>query len=301
MIVKEEYIVGDENLDVRFVDYCIGLFPQISTKNAVKKAIKRKELIHNGNEASTGTFVQKDDVIQLVDSDFLPPKEFTIPIEIVYEDNYLVVVNKPSGLVVSGNQYQTLENAMVNQTSVSSEKDALKWAKPVHRLDSATSGLVLMSKTMSVHRKLAQMFEEKHIEKEYHAIVMGEPDCKSGKIEIPIAEKESVSNYEVLKTVNSLRSGKMSLLKLIPETGRTHQLRIHSASMGNPIVGDILYGEKGNTLLHKGLFLVATKLKFKHPVKECLVELQIDIPHKYNSLLDREERRYKKFRMHDKQ
>lgn len=300
MIVKEEYIVQDENLNVRFVDYCIGLFPQISTKNAVKKAIKRKELLHNSIEAVTGTLIQKNDLIQLVDKDILPPKEFTLPIQIVYEDNYLVVVNKPSGLVVSGNQYQTLENAMINQIVISNEKDALKWAKPVHRLDSATSGLVLMSKTMSVHRKLAKMFEKKLIEKEYHAIVMGEPHNKSGILEFPIEGKKSLTNYSLLKTVNSLRSRKISLLKLIPETGRTHQLRIHCATMGNPIVGDIIYGEKGNTLLHKGLFLAATKLKLNHPMTDTLLELKIEVPYKFNSLLEREERRFKKIKMHDK-
>lgn len=300
MIVKEEYIVQEENLNIRFVDYCIDLFPQITTKNAVKKAIKRKEIIHNGKEASTGAYIRKGDTIQLIDRDILPPKEFILPIDIVYEDEYLVVVNKPSGIVVSGNQYQTLENAMVNQISISNEKDALKWAKPVHRLDSATSGLLLMSKTMSAHRKLGKMFEEKLIEKEYHALVMGEPEKNSGKLEIPIDEKKSVSNYKVLKTVNSLRSEKISLLKLIPETGRTHQLRIHCAAMGNPIVGDVLYGEKGNTLLHKGLFLAATKLKLNHPILENLVEFRIEIPNKFISLLEREERRFEKFKMNDK-
>ena len=114
MIEIGNHIVNHEPASIRLVDFCIGLFPQLATKNAVKKAIKRGELLHNGNCATTGNYIKKDDVIQLVDKCENLPKEFKLPIDIVYEDDHLVVVNKPSGLVVSGNQFKTLENAMVN-------------------------------------------------------------------------------------------------------------------------------------------------------------------------------------------
>ena len=107
--------------------------------------------------------------------------------------------------------------------------------------------------------------------------------------------RQSSSEYLTLKTVNSLRSEKMSLLKLIPKTGRTHQLRIHCASIGSPIVGDKLYGEAGNVMLHKGLFLTASNLRFKHPKSGDIVNCNVPIPDKFKSLLEREERRFNRY------
>ena len=213
------------------------------TKNAVKKAIKRGELLINSVNATSGVWVKIGDVIDLVDPQNRIPKEFPLEVEIVFEDDFLVVVNKPSGIVVSGNQFRTLENALVNSTSDSSQADALKWAKPVHRIDSATSGLVLFAKTAASHRKLSAMFESKTIEKKYRAVVPGKPE-DFVTIKDPIEGKESESELKLLETVNSLRNEHLSLVELSPKTGRTHQIRVHFESIGYPLAIDSIYGRK---------------------------------------------------------
>lgn len=296
MIEIDKHIVEELNEPVRFVDYCIGVFPQLMTKNAVKKAIKKNELLINGVIASTGVWMNHNDEITLVDNQNRILKAFPLDIEIVYEDDDIVVVNKPSGLVVSGNMFRTLENVMVEKIKPSNKVDKNKNAKPIHRLDSATSGLIMMSKNASSHREFAKLFEKRSIHKTYHAIVVGEFNSQAGRISNDINGQHAETDFEILKVVNSLRSDKMSLLKLHPKTGRTHQLRIHCADQGNPIVGDTLYGEKGNTLLHKGLFLCATKLSFIHPITKNEVHIEKEVPHKFHSLLEREERRWKQFR-----
>ena len=296
MIKLDQHIVPEQIEQLRFVDYCIGVFPQLMSKNAVKKAIKKEELLINGIAATTSVWMKKNDVIDLVDNQKRILKAFPLDVEIIFEDDYFVVVNKPSGLVVSGNLFRTLENAMVDMIQSSTELDKNKHAKPVHRLDAATSGLVIMSKTASAHRGLAKLFENRGIEKVYHAIVSGEFGEKEGLIDEDIQEQYAETRFEVKKVINSLRSEKLSLIKLSPKTGRTHQLRIHCAYKGNPIVGDLLYGIEGDTLLHKGLFLAATSLSFKHPITNGLIEVEIPIPHKFASLIEREERRWNKFK-----
>ena len=296
VIELDQHIVNENTELIRFVDYVIGVFPQLMTKNAVKKAIKRNELLLNNDIATTGHWMKLNDVIKLVDNENRVLKPFPLAIEIIFEDDYLIVVNKPSGLVVSGNQFRTLENAMVGKIIQSTQKDALKWAKPVHRLDAATSGLLIMSKTATAHRILAKQFENRKIDKTYHAIVMGVFDHAEGEILSPIKNQKSETHYSILKKVLSLRSESVSLVKLKPKTGRTHQLRIHCSETGNPIVGDVLYGEEGNILLHKGLFLAATNLIFNHPIFDELLQINMDIPHKFISLLEREERRWEKFK-----
>ena len=296
MIKLDQHIVPEQIEQLRFVDYCIGVFPQLMTKNAIKKAIKKEELLINGIAATTSVWMKKNDVIDLVDNQKRILKAFPLDVEIIFEDDYFVVVNKPSGLVVSGNLFRTLENAMVDMIQSSTELDKNKHAKPVHRLDAATSGLVIMSKTASAHRGLAKLFENRGIEKVYHAIVSGEFGEKEGLIDEDIQEQYAETRFEVKRVINSLRSEKLSLIKLSPKTGRTHQLRIHCAYKGNPIVGDLLYGIEGDTLLHKGLFLAATSLSFKHPITNGLIEVEIPIPHKFASLIEREERRWNKFK-----
>ncbi len=296
MIVLDKHTVVLINEPIRLVDYTIAVFPQLMTKNAVKKALKRNELLLNGEMATSGHWMVVGDELTLVDQENRVPKTFPLAIEIVFEDDYCVIVNKPSGLTVSGNSFRTLENAMVGKFQLSTQVDAFKWTKPVHRLDNATSGLLIMSKTATFHREMAKLFENREVVKTYHAIVKGVFEHERGIISTLINEQKAETSYAVLKSVPSLRSEVVSLLSLSPKTGRTHQLRIHCADLACPIVGDVLYGEEGNTLLHKGLFLASTKLVFTHPIEKAKCEIELPIPHKFHSLLEREERRWKKFK-----
>jgi len=294
VIILEEHTVEAVNDQTRFIDYAIKLFPQLPSRNAVKKAIKRKQLIHNGIEAATGSWVMIGDVIQFVEGVQRVPKAFPLHIKVVYKDEHFIIVNKPSGLVVSGNQYRTLENSLIDQLDPSKEKDALPWIKPVHRLDSATSGLVICARTFSARIALMKLFEERKIEKTYRAVVTGK-FVGFQTIEEEIEGVEARSEFQSMSVANSLRNGHVSLVEMSPSTGRTHQLRIHAKHIGHSIVGDKIYGEKGNTMLHKGLFLAAVKLKFSHPVTNELMEVEIDQPAKFSALLEREERRWKNY------
>ena len=174
---------------------------------------------------------------------------------------------------------------------VSTEKDALKWAKPVHRLDNQTSGLLIVSKTQLAHINLGKQFENKLIRKKYVAIVIGKL-IGEGFITEPIENKPAKTEYKVIKTVESLKNKHLSLVELFPHTGRTHQLRIHLSGLGFPILGDKLYGKEDLVLKHKGLFLSAIKLSLKHPVKGGDLEIKVDMPNKFNTRLNNEQRRF---------
>tara|TARA_R110002072_G_scaffold302650_1_gene487080 strand:- start:10813 stop:11715 length:903 start_codon:yes stop_codon:yes gene_type:complete len=280
---------------IRFIDYAIGVFPQLMTKNSIKKALKRNELIINDSLANSAHWMELGDVICLVDPCNRIPKPFPLDIEVIFEDDYLVIVNKPSGLPTSGNFFRTLENAIVGKIRASTQVDALKWARPVHRLDAATSGLLILSKTATAHRILAKSFENKKVKKKYHAIVAGNVSEKLTQINTAIDGQYAMTELKFLDCIPSLRSEFMTLIELSPKTGRTHQLRIHCSEEGHSIVGDTLYGEKGNTLLHKGLYLTATQLEFPHPVLNKFVKVEIEMPNRFFSLLEREERRWRKF------
>lgn len=290
--IIESHIVTKVLSSIRLVDYCIGIFDTIPTKNAVKKAISSKRLLYNGIVAQTGFWIEEGDVIELLENRSIP-KAFPLDIEVIFEDDYLAVVSKPGGLAVNGNSYRTLENCLVNQLTVSSQPDGYNWAKPVHRIDAATSGLVLFAKTHQANRLLAKQFEEHKIEKEYIAILSGSIENQS--IELPIDDKNAVSVVRLLDKALSLKNGELCLVNLKPLTGRTHQLRIHCASIGHPIVGDQLYAGKGKTINHKGLFLQANKLTFVHPISGEKLSFQLEVPRKFHSLMSREARRWKKY------
>jgi 23S rRNA-/tRNA-specific pseudouridylate synthase len=150
-----------------------------------------------------------------------------------------------------------------------------------------------MSKTSSVHRSLAVQFEERKVEKVYHAVVKGGfPD--QGTIDSEVGGKSARTEFRTLQKVNSVKSGEISLVELRPKTGRTHQLRIHCSELGYPILGDKLYDEGKKTLSHKGLFLAAVRLEFFHPVTQELVVVQMETPPKFLSLLKRELKWYER-------
>lgn len=290
MILLHSHTVETLETRMRLVDYCIGLFPQTPTKNAVKKAIKRGEILHNSIIGTTGVWVNNQDRIELVDKDSKLPKAFPLEIEIVHEEETFAIVYKPSGLVVNGNQFRTLENALVDQLKKSSSLDALKWGRPVHRLDSATSGLVIIAKTFEAHRIFGEMFTDREITKSYFAIVQGIPTTRI--ITSAIDTKDAETLLTLITSVPSIRNGHLSLVQLKPKTGRTHQLRIHCAGIGHPIVGDQLYGKEGDVMKHKGLFLAATSLEFDHPHTGIRMMFSVPIPIKFEALMRREERRY---------
>lgn len=287
--VLEQIIVEELSGQTRCIDFLIGKFEMYPTRNALKKAITREEILVNGKLASTGLWIKKGDRIELLESLRKAPKELDHTIPIVYEDEYLIIVNKSPGLLTSGNHYDTLVNAMVGKGELSNKSDAWTWFRPLHRLDRATGGLVLMSKTASVHRALAEQFENRQVEKVYHAIVKGcFPDC--GTIDLEVNGKNAHTDFKTIQRVKSVKSGEVSLVELRPKTGRTHQLRIHCSELGHPIIGDKIYDDEKKTLSHKGLFLVATSLQFIHPVTLENLLIQIEIPSKFTAFLDRERR-----------
>jgi len=293
-MIRETHTVPDGVQGVRLSDYARTAFPSIPSRKATAKAIKRGEVRIDGAPAHSGDWVEAGQTLEWMESQRAVPKTYRLPLEIVFEDEYLAVVNKPPGIEVSGNKFKTVENALAGNLSPSEQPDALRWPRPVHRLDYSTSGLLLVAKTATAQVFLGKQFEERKIHKRYRAVVMGKLE-KPGQVVEPINTMPAQSEYAPVETVPSLRSGYLTLVDLFPLTGRTHQLRIHMASIGHPIVGDQKHGQVGNVLKGKGLFLSAVELRFLHPATHREQLVSIETPPKFSSLLRREQIRWEKF------
>lgn len=290
MLIIKQHTVPHEINNIRLLDYALEVFTAIASRSSLKKIIKRGEIRIDGLAAGASEWIHPGMCIEWVDMEHKVPKPLDIPLEVVYEDDHLAVINKPAGIEVSGNKYYTIQNALIGKLKDSSEADRLKWPRPVHRLDAATSGLLLVSKTASSHMKLGQMFQEKTIQKTYRAVVAAAlPD--SGRITRPVNGQDALTEFDLISVHHCLKTNQLSLVSLRPLTGRTHQLRIHMAGLGAPIVGDKLYGE-GPLLKGKGLFLAAVSLSFYHPHSQDYVCIEIDQPTKFDALLERESRRW---------
>ena len=285
------HIVPPEVSGIRLSDYVSGIFPTIPTRKGMKKAIQKGMVLIDGVVANTGRWVETGQQIQLVDLDLPPAKIYQFVLPVIYEDDVIAVINKPAGIVTSGNQHRTVQNALAYNLTISTAPDAFKIAKPVHRLDHATSGLLLIAKTRKARVYLGEQLENRQIQKQYQAVVVGKIK-KKGEIEEPIAGKASRTQFECIQTVRSLRDEYLSLVNLYPLTGRTHQLRIHLSGMGHAIVGDKLYGVAGKTLKGKGLFLCAIGLSFIHPNTKKVLTVKIDAPAKFTTFMERAQRRW---------
>lgn len=204
--------------------------------------------------------------------------------DVLFEDEYLAVIHKPAGILVSGNTFITIANALPQNLKKSKLSDATT-PQPVHRLDFPTTGILLVGKTSSSIRALNQLFENHEIQKKYFAIAIGEME-KEGTITSEIDEKESTSNYTVTKSVDSPRFEKLNLVELDPKSGRRHQLRKHLSSIGNPILGDKEYGIEGLVLNGKGLYLHAYSLEFTHPFTNEKMSLVDELPSKFTKIFD---------------
>jgi len=233
--------------------------------------------------ANSATFIKGGEVIKLfIPEKVSPKKKLIFPLEVLFEDQYLAAIHKPAGILASGNSFKTIANALVQNIEPSDLSDATT-PQPVHRLDYATTGILLVGKTSSSIRALNKLFEDKAIEKTYFAITIGTMNGR-GKINSEIDGKKSQSNYEVLETVSSKRFGQLNLVRLQPQTGRRHQLRKHLAHIGNPILGDAAYGIENLILKGKGLYLHAYSLEFRHPFTNEKVLLKDELPQRFKKI-----------------
>lgn len=283
------------------IDKFLSLQNMGTTRSGIVK------LIENGNVSVEGKSVSKNYklktgdkiVVQIPEPAELDAVPQDIPVDIVYEDDCLLVVNKPKGMVVHpavGNPDGTLVNALLYHCKgrLSSINGVIR-PGIVHRIDKNTSGLLIVAKTDSAHTFLAQQIKEHSFTREYQAILAGRLKEKNGTINAPIGRnkndrkkmcvteensKNAVTHYEVLEEF-----GQYSLVKFCLETGRTHQIRVHSAYIGHPVLGDDVYGKPFKGL--EGQCLHAKKIGFIHPLTNEYLEFDSDLPEYFISVLEK--------------
>lgn len=218
---------------------------------------------------------------------FIPKKisssrRLILPLRILFEDDFFAVIYKPAGILVSGNGFKTIANALEQNLKPSNAVDTTK-PQPIHRLDYATTGVLLIGKTSSSIRLLNEQFENKKVMKTYYAVTIGEMSM-NGLISHDIDGKKSETTFKVSHSVLSKRFGKLNLVKLKPKSGRKHQIRKHLSGIGNPILGDSTYGDEGKILKGKGMYLFAYSLEFLHPMTKEKLRFTAELPKKLENI-----------------
>lgn len=282
MEILETHIVPAIPEKVRLQEYAHLVFKALPTRSAVKKAIKRQEIRINNKIAATGDWIEEGQEINLLKQETKPKKVFKLELEVVWEDEYLAVINKPEGIPTSGNYFRTVENALPYNLTPSPLLDALPYPLPIHRLDNPTSGLLIVARTRKAQTILSRDLELKKIKKTYLALV-------HGFIQETIVYSDSLDGKPASTEIQLLRhlevGGKpFSIVKALPATGRTHQIRKHLSMNAHPIAGDQEYGENNEDELPRGLFLTAIGLDFPHPVSGTPLSLEIAWPLKFSKL-----------------
>ena len=267
------------------------------SRSTVRKMIDEGFVLVNGKEVKASLILSEADELFVKDG-FIKEASFEaedIPINIVYEDDDLLVINKKSGMVVhpgNGNTSGTLVNALMHYTKNLSNKEAFR-PGIVHRIDKDTSGLMLVAKNDKAHDILAEGFKNKTIKREYIALVCGVIGEDSGVIDAPIGRdakdrkkmcvtsensKKAVTHFKVLK-----RYEDYTLLKLILDTGRTHQIRVHMKYIGHPVYNDPVYGKAYNDF---GQFLHSASIDFEQPTTHEHLHFECDVPKEFQDFLD---------------
>ena len=289
---------GDESCRL---DAFVAQNTDISRSRAVKLAEEEKISV-NGKNADKKQKLKNGDIVEIIIPDVVPyaVNAEDIPIEIVYEDSDLLVVNKPKGMVVhpaNGNFDGTLVNAIMFHCgkSLSGINGVLR-PGIVHRIDKNTSGLLMVAKNDEAHICLSEQIKNHSFTREYEAVVYGNIKEDTGTIEAPIGRhpvkrkqmavteknsKDAKTHFTVLE-----RFGNFTHLRLKLETGRTHQIRVHLAFIGHPVAGDDVYGPKKVITYLNGQCLHAKKLGFIHPNGEYM-EFESDLPDYFKDFLDR--------------
>lgn len=270
------------------------------SRSAIQKLIKSGDIRVNESLKKASYILKEGDrvVVNIPQEEEINILPENIPLDIVYEDDDIAIVNKPQGLVVHpapGNYSNTLVNGLLYHIGDLSMANGIIRAGIVHRLDKDTSGLLVVAKNEGVHEGLVRQFQARSVLKEYITLVFNDVK-EGGTIDKPIGRnpkdrkkmavvtngKEAITNYEILRRYN-----KYTLLKIGLKTGRTHQIRVHMASINHPIVGDPIYSRAKNEFNMDKQLLHAYKLGFIHPRKNKYIEFQEDVPADFKDIINR--------------
>ena len=302
IIMKKEIIV-ENNEKERLDLYISKAEPEIS-RMTVKRLLEEGKILVNGKNQKASYKVALNDKIEIqIDK----PKEIElkaqdIPIEIMYEDSDIIVVNKPKGMVVhpaNGNPDGTLVNAIMAIC-----KDSLSGIggqiRPgiVHRLDKDTSGLLIVAKNDLAHIKMSEQIKDRKVKKTYIALVRGTVPENEATINMPIGRstkdrkkmavvkdgKEAITHFKVLKRYTT-KNGTYTLLEVKIDTGRTHQIRVHLAQIGFPIIGDTVYSNGKNEFGVVGQCLHAKRLEFSHPITGKEMQIEAPLPEYFEKII----------------
>ena len=296
-----KYIVKNESQGKRLDKYVTEQNTEI-TRTAVQRLIDEKNILVNGKEQKASYKVNENDVVEV---EIPEPKKIEIkaediPIEVIYEDSDIVVVNKPKGMVVhpgNGNLDGTLVNAIMAKCegSLSGIGGEIR-PGIVHRIDKDTSGLLIVAKNDKAHVNLSEQIKEHKVKKTYIALVRGVVKENEATIDMPIGRsktdrkkmavckdgKNAITHIKVLK-----RWEHYTLLQVNIETGRTHQIRVHLSYIGYPIIGDYTYSNGKNEFGVVGQCLHAQKLEFKHPTTNKIMELEAPLPEYFQEIIQK--------------
>ncbi len=297
----KKLIVSEENDGIRLDAYIADNMENLS-RTAVKRLIEDGNIIVNNKIQKVSYKVHENDEIEINEPE---AKEVSleaqdIPVDVIYEDSDIIVVNKPKGLVVhpaNGNWDGTLVNAIMAIC-----KDSLSGIggeiRPgiVHRLDKDTSGLLIVAKNDEAHINMSNQIKDRQVKKIYYALVRGIVSENEATINMPIGRstkdrkkmavtktgKEAITHFKVLERFN-----KYTLLEVKIDTGRTHQIRVHLSEIGHPVVGDEVYSNGKNEFGVKGQLLHAKVLDFKHPITGKDMHLEAELPQEFLDVLDK--------------
>lgn len=299
METQIKYIIDSKHESLR-IDKVLPLLNQDYSRVYFSNMIKNGEVIVNGKTISPSYKVKENDVIECNFKDStstLKPYEYKL--DIVYEDEDILVINKPKGLVVhpgGGHSDDTLVNALIyTKKELSTINGALR-VGIVHRIDKDTSGLLLICKNDYSHIEIAKQLKDHSMHREYIALVDGVIEKDSGKVIGPIGRdkknrlkmcidtvdgKDAITHFNVLK-----RYDNYTLIKCKLETGRTHQIRVHMSNIHHPIVGDVLYGGS-EKIYNNGQLLHAYKLTFTHPRTKKVMTFEASLPDYFKEVIEK--------------
>lgn len=284
------------------IDKYLSIMIDGKSRSFVQGLIDEKKVKANSKVIKSNYKLKKGDFIEV---EVPEPVELNVSAEemnldIVYEDEDVLVVNKEKGIVVHpapGNYTGTLVNGILHHCSDLSGINGVIRPGIVHRIDKDTSGILVIAKNDEAHNDLAAQFKEHSIKREYYALVEGKFSNIKGTVDKPISRdkkerikmainsdgKRAVTHYEVLEQYDK----GVSLVKCTLETGRTHQIRVHMASIGHPLVGDLVYGYKRQKFNIEGQALHAKTLGFIHPRTKGYMEFTSELPHYFKELLEK--------------